>query len=790
MIYDFYTKLKIRITFLIGVVLLTPALLLQSIASEMDSLNFSQVGGAIIDETSLAPISDANIIFESIPFGTVSDQNGKFSLEKIPAGQKTLLVSHIGYLEKRFQFTLVAGEKRILNILLMPKALELNEVVLTASRHAETVFKSQMSVAIASQGKISSRSSSNTADALREIPGVLVQKTTAGHGSPIIRGMIGKDVLLLYNGIRLNKPTFRFGANQYMNTINAESLDRIEVTRGPGSVLYGSDAIGGVVNMITESSQSGEVPKGSQYSISSRYGTADQSRMINTAFANKFSSVSIAGGIGLKKIGDLRAGKDIGTQVPTGYDEWNANLRFGVPINLQTSLEFDLLTVQQDKVPRFDKYVSREFEQGDYETYLYDPQNRYLAAVSLRSRPVNLSWISSIKWNMSYQFEKEGTLERKTGSNAVTKNRNDLTTFGSYLQINSIWRNRYLFSYGYEMYWDKLKSRRAQEENGALNSLRGDYPDGSQYWSGGIFVNDNLVFNTKFDVNLGLRWSYLGLSSLLEQPFGQFEDHYSDLTGTFGLSYKPGLWVNFIARYAKGFRAPNFNDTVVLKVSNAGVDAPSPGLSPEKCHNFEIGLKLNNERLAGSLVLFYNKLADLIDRYRGRYLGLDFYDENGNGVRDAGEADIFQKQNVTRAYIAGWELDAMIQLSPEFYLKGFAFYTVGQNLSNDEPMSRIPPLMGLAAIQYRPFKKLFLETFVRAATRQDRLSSRDKDDSRIRVGGTPGWKTFNFKFSWTLLPQLILNVVFDNILDETYQEHGSGIYSPGRNVVIGLKYEI
>jgi TonB-dependent heme/hemoglobin receptor len=758
------------------------------IAAETHSTSSSRLTGSVIDETSQAPIANVNIYFEATEIGTSSDQNGHFSITNAPVGQTVLLVNHIGYQPKSIQLQLTAGESKNLNILLMPKIIKLAEVTSTASRHLETIFKSQMNVTIAAREKISARTSPNTADALREIPGVLVQKTTAGHGAPVIRGMIGKDVLLLYNGIRLNKPTFRFGANQYMNTINVESLDRIEVTKGPGSVMYGSDAIGGVINMISEPSQIGESGNGFPYSVSSRYGTADQSRLLNAAFGSNFRNIAIKAGFGLKKIGDLAAGKDIGKQTPTGYDEWNANFRLGVSVNPRTSLEFDILTVQQDEVPRFDKYVTREFLPGEYQTYLYDPQNRYLAAISLRSQPVHLSWISSIKWNFSYQLEQEGTIERKTGSSTVTQNRNDLTTLGSYLQINSIWRNRHVLSYGYEYYWDRLKSSRTQEKNGVISPQRGDYPDGSKYRSLGLFLNDNLLFSTRLDLNIGLRWSNVGLSSLLEQPFGNFEDNYSDLTGTIGLSYKPNISLNFIARYAKGFRAPNFNDTVVLKVSNAGVDAPSPDLSPEKSHNFEIGMKLNKEKLTGSLFLFYNRVLDLIDRYRGTYQGLDFYDENGNGIRDSDEADIFQKRNVARGYITGWELEGKILLSERWSVKGFAFWTYGQDQTFDEPLSRIPPLMGIAAIQFSATKKISIETFFRAAAKQDRLSSRDEDDNRIPLGGTPGWKTLNFRCTWEIRHRLQLNSALENIFDETYKEHGSGVYSPGRNVVIGLRY--
>jgi outer membrane receptor protein involved in Fe transport len=97
--------------------------------------------------------------------------------------------------------------------------------------------------------------------------------------------------------------------------------------------------------------------------------------------------------------------------------------------------------------------------------------------------------------------------------------------------------------------------------------------------------------------------------------------------------------------------------------------------------------------------------------------------------------------------------------------------------------------MGMAGIQFSPRAKLSIEAFVRAATKQDRLSSRDKDDNRIPWNGTPGWSTLNFRSVWNVWSQLKLNLTFENILDETYKEHGSGIYSPGKNFVVGLRYE-
>lgn len=772
-----YLKLQFFLLFLL-------LFLLSSTPGFSNEKHPTQITGQVRDKITRAPIPNANIFIEQSNIGTISANDGRFLLENIPEDPGALIIRHIGYDEKRI--TLKSNNKNInrFNIFLTPKVLVFDELTFTSNRKIENLFQSHQDVAIASRDNIERRTSPNTADALREVPGVLVQKTTAGHGAPIIRGLIGKDVLLLYNGIRLNKPTFRFGANQYMNTISAESLDRIEVTKGPGSVMYGSDAIGGIVNMISTPFAFGEPHESHSTTVSMRYGTADKSGLFHAGYSNTFGLVSFSGDATLKKIGDLRAGSDVGAQSPTGYDEINGNMKLSFHVNDGTKILLDLLSVQQEEVPRFDKYVT-----GQYEQYLYEPQNRYLAAMTVKTRPRNINWITSLDWNLSYQLEEEGTIERKTGSELLTKNRNDLTTLGSFLQVNSVWRNNHVLTFGYEFYHDKVESGRTVEVGSAIENQRGNFPDGSTYQSFGLFVNDDYIVTANFDVTLGLRWSQMQLWSPLEYPWGDFEDTFSDVTGTIGLSYRPTPALNLIGRYAKGFRAPNFNDSVVLKVSNSGVDAPSPGLAPEKSHDFEIGAKVNHERFSGSAFLFYNRLIDLIDRYEGTYNGLRFYDENGNGIRDADEVPIYQKRNAAKAYIAGWELSGKYRLNAAWSLSGAAFWTYGQNETFDEPMSRIPPFMGTVKLHFTPVQRLSLEGYLRAATAQNRLSARDIDDSRIPESGTPGWTTLNFRTTYELRPGLKLDFMFENILDETYKEHGSGVYSPGRNLVVGIRFQ-
>jgi len=738
------------------------------------------ISGKIYDNLTRDPMAGVSVRLGDTSTGTVSDSNGVFTLNKLPAGTHKLRFSIIGYESSTLSVTLGDTRSRQVTMYLQPVDIPVDKITVTASRFAEDKFSSPSSVSVTSKEKFNERTFSTTAEVLREEPGVLVQKTTYAHGAPILRGLIGRYVLLLYNGIRLNRPTFRFGGNQYLNTIDLESLNRIEVVRGPSSVMYGSDAIGGTVNLIPntlppENSILTLVP-----SFTSRYSSFDDGRSVNIKLDGNYKKFSSTWGLTYKEIENLRAGGDVGEQSPTGWEETGFNGRLAYSLNARSFISFDYLRDRQKDVPRYDKYVS-----GDFEKYIYDPQDRDLAAVTLTSEP--RSFIHSFKGNLSYQREKEGRTTRKTGADNTEKAEDKITTWGGYAQASAVPREGHWVTFGAEYYYDRVNSRQVSIENDIVEITRPAYPDGSEYHSAGLFVQDKWSLFPRWSLTAGLRFSYVGVDSPLEEPFERYEESFQNLTGSVALSFRPHKAVNLIGRWSQGFRAPNLNDAVVLKYSSSGVDAPSPGLEPEHSNNYEMGVKLNYERFRGSLLLFYNRLSDMIERQPGTYDGKTFYDENDNGVRDEGEYDIYQKYNVSRSRIYGVEYESRMEISSHWEVRSNITYTLGENQTGNEPMSRIPPLMGMLAARFKPFTTFWTEALVRVAGEQTRLSARDIDDSRIGPEGTPSWATLNFKAHFEY-EHLSLNVILENITDYTYKEHGSGIYSPGRGVVLSLSY--
>jgi outer membrane receptor protein involved in Fe transport len=241
-----------------------------------------------------------------------------------------------------------------------------------------------------------------------------------------------------------------------------------------------------------------------------------------------------------------------------------------------------------------------------------------------------------------------------------------------------------------------------------------------------------------------------------------------------------------VLNVARGFRAPNLDDTAVLeKVTNEGIDVPSPGLDPEKSYNYEAGVKAAFPVSGGSLFYFYNDLQDLIERGPGIYNGLPYIDENGNGVEDPGEA-VRQKFNVGRAYIEGVEAEGWYAFRLHWRVRGNLSWTYGKDLENEEPLSRIPPVMGLAGIRWENAQaKYWWEYYARFAGSQDRLSARDLSDPRIDPDGTAGWMTHNLRGGADFRRWGKVALGLENILNRDYRIHGSGIDSPGIHFTAG-----
>jgi iron complex outermembrane receptor protein/hemoglobin/transferrin/lactoferrin receptor protein len=666
----------------------------------------------------------------------------------------------------------------------------LNVTVTTASRHEEKAFESPRSIAVVTAREIRERNYRTTPEALADIAGVLVQETNYGGGSPIVRGLIGNQILVLVDGVRINNAIFRLGPNQYLNTIDIHQVERIEVVRGTGSTLYGSDALGGTIHVITKSPRAPgaagtDDPPARR--IFTRYASADRGATGRIDLAGSRDRVRAVGGISVKSFGDLRAGGATGLQPFTGYDEWDADLKVVAVPARDHEVTVSVQHVHQNGVPRSDKLLS-----GDDRKREWDPESRSLVNVQLR-RHRALPGVRDLLVGVDYQEQSERLFRIPTSSPDVERRHRDVVrTIGFQALLDSRLGRRHRLTWGFDFAFDHVNSTRVDVdlETGVETEKTGNFADDSEFRSYAGFIHDEVEMPGPLDVSLGLRYTGNTLEAAVEDPAtGRLDIHTTShaLTGSVFARLSLGRHLSLNGGVSQGFRAPNIDDTTVLGTFASGFEVPNPALDPEQSVNVEVGLKANHPRFTGAAFYFRSAYRDIIEREPGTYDGLSFLDEDGDGVRDDGEDAVFQRRNTGRARIHGSEAEARLRLRPAWTAFGGFSWTHGENIVDDVPFRRIPPAMGFFGVRWRPSERLWLEHVHRFAGRQARLAPEDIDDPRIPDGGTPGYLTWNLRGGLDLERLGNLTLSLENLTNTKYRLHGSGIDAPGRSLVIGYE---
>jgi len=652
--------------------------------------------------------------------------------------------------------------------------------VVTGARHDQRVIDSPRAITIITADDIRRRNYRSTPEALSEVVGVFVQQTNDGGGAPIIRGLVGNRILLLVDGIRLNSSSYRMGPNQYLNTIDVNSIDRIEVVRGAGSVLYGSDALGGVVNIITKPVLDATGP-----AVSSRFFTRLSSAeegvgMVGRGeLSGRSGPVSFMAGASLKQFGALRGGRDTGVQPLTGYDEWDADgkLAYRLPAN-------------QTIVVAAQRVTQRDIRRPDL-NQTWDPQTRSLVYGSYTA-PELRGPVDELSITISYQRQAERYTVVPPAGNAQ-KHFDRTDSIGANVQFTSSIGTRHLLTYGLDLQHDDLTSRRADasQASGKLQAEHGILADGSRYQSQSIFLQDEIGVSPRLRVELGTRYSRYRPRATVGDANTQLvlvDSRPQALTGSAHALFRLTSAMDVVGGVTQGFRAPNINDLTILGPFGGGYEVPNPALRPESSVNLEAGIRGRGLRGSGSATFFVSNFRGLIQRSRGTFQGATFRDFNANGVRDDLEPLVFQRQNAGRGRITGVELDGRLRLSAHWTLAGTFGRVIAEDLITGLPLRRTPPSHGTARLTWSSGGRLWVDGYTMFATHQTRLSPDDLTDSRIPKGGTLGFLTLHARGGMKISRAVELTLALQNLTNRTYRTHGSGIDMPGTNVVFGLEW--
>ncbi len=603
---------------------------------------------------------------------------------------------------------------------------------------------------------------------------VYMQKTNYGGGSPILRGMIGNRVLILIDGIKLNNSTFRYGPNQYFNTINPHIVKKIEVISGAAAVNYGSDALGGVINVITKTDLEDNTA-----SFYSQYSSADRGFYQNAEISHKISDFTLYGSMAYKKVADLKAGNGK-IQNPSGYKSYDLFFKVGYQIDSTILIKFNYQKNNSFDVPRTDRYTA-----GNDIKYLFNPQKRELYSLSNSYFNSN-GFLNLIETSMFLIKQEEGReIISKKSSNTQTNDLDKVQTLGFINKINFGLLNFYKGIIGIEYYSDNVLSKRLNVNlnTGDILKSKPQFADDSEVSNLGIFIKNKFLID-RFNIELGIRYANYKVTANLLEPFNLITLVNNSILFNAGLSYNliiDKLLLNL--NYSQGYRNPGLEDLTVYGKSGSGngarFDAPNPDLLPEFANNYEIGFKFFEEDITSSLYFYYTQLSDFIIPVKGLYLGqatIEGY-------------PVYIRKNIEKGYIAGSEWYLYLKLINKLIIQNQLNYTYGYNKTNKEPLSRIPPLNGKLTFLIN-YKYLFGEYYLIWGANQKELSAADKIDFRIGNNGTAGFVTHNLAFSYYYKNIGVLYLRIENIFDKYYKYHGSGISAPGRNFVVATDIKI
>ena len=671
----------------------------------------------------------------------------------------------------------------------------LDETIVTATRHDLRIFDAPYTASrIDGEDIRGRRLSRTTPEIFAEDPSILVQKTGVGQGSPFLRGFTGFRTLFLIDGIRLNNSVFRDGPNQYWNTVDPFSIGRLEVVKGPSSVLYGSDAIGGTVNAITRSRL--RLPKGFGLNgrIYYRFASADHSSMGRLELeGNVDKTLAFFLGLSLKDFNDLYGGHGVRRQHRTGYDQRDGDAKIEYFPDEFSKVVLAYQRVHVDDAWRAHKTV---FGSGWHGTAIGSErervldQDRQLAYIQYHTKNVG-SFFDSASVSLSYQLQQEER-DRTKGDHTRDRQGFDVGTWGFWTTLQSD-TPAGLLTYGLEYYHDTVNSfKKKYTAEGKYDSkdIQGPVADDATYDLFGLFLQDEFPVTSRLDATVGVRYTRAEADAddVKDPVTGEemgLSDHWDNVVGSARLLYHVSETVNLFGGVSQGFRAPNLSDLTRLDTARSGeIETPSPGLDPEKFVAYEIGVKTQTDRWHAQVSCFYTDIRDLIVRF-----------PTGRTVE--GDAEI-QKANVGDGYVHGIEVQSEYELGPQWTVFGaLAFqrgrvdtYPTSAMEKERKDMSRIAPLSAVTGARWRgPAGRWWAEGLVRMADEQDHLSPRDKlDTQRIPLGGTPGYGVADLRAGYKLTDGLRICVAVQNLLNKSYRIHGSGQNEPGRSFLLAADW--
>ncbi|MBK8340959.1 MAG: TonB-dependent receptor [Flavobacteriales bacterium] len=778
----------------------------------------------VFDRSSLQPLQAVTITPKSGTTVVITDLKGQVDLSAFSADEP-LQFHLLGYTDVTLSRTEAAAAKY--RVYLSAAPINMNEFVLSASRFEEKRRDVPEQITLLKRRDITFLDQQSTGDLLQNSGALFVQKSQMGGGSPVIRGFEASRVLLVVDGVRMNNAIYRAGHLQDIMTVDQNSLERIEVISGPASVVYGSDALGGVVHMMTRSAAFDTTGTSVGGGAFFRYSTANEEKSANVNFSLSGRRMSSFTSITGSDFGDLRQGStrnpfyedfgrkpftvdrvdgenvvvpnpDSNVQLGTAYKQIDVLEKLRVRSGERTVHQLNFQLSTSTDVPRYDRLSEYSVDPdgnivpGSAEWY-YGPQKRMLVAYTLELEKRGI--FDQARITPSYQSIEASRHNRGFTSSRLSNREEKVAVYGFNADFEKRIK-RHELRYGLEFYYNDVASKgyRTHIETGEVTYLNSRYPTGgSTMTSYAAYLSHTMELGEHWVISEGLRYTQVGLEATFADTstYEFFNGTVTQTNGAFnwrlGAMYLPGRDWRISILGSTGFRAPNVDDMGKVFDSAGGlVVVPNPDLNAESTINGEIGLsKTFVSRYTVELNAFYTQLTNALVIADFEVNGQDSIDYDGTLSR------VTALTNKDEAYIYGASGQVAARFNDHFTLNSGLTYTYGRVRTDttDVPLDHVAPVFGRTGLELR-VKRLRTEVYViyNGWKRLRDYSGSGEDNLQYAtVNGMPAWCTVNVRASFAFTRNLALQMGLENITDLNYRTFASGVSAPGRNFQISLR---
>ncbi len=776
----------------------------------------------VFEKDSHSPISGVAIFNHNKTISGITGFDGFVDISGFSANEK-ITFQHIAHITTILSKGQILESKK--TVYLELDASTLDEVVLSVSKFKQDKGDIPQKISSITSEDIMFTNPQTSADLLESSGNVFIQKSQLGGGSPIIRGFSTNRLLIAVDGVRFNNAIFRGGNVQSIISIDPFTIDHTEVILGPGSVVYGSDAIGGVMNFYTKDAKF-SFEEGASFSGNAtlRYATASEEKTGHFDFNIGLKEWAFLTSVSYTNFGDLKMGKygpddflrpeyvetingvdvvvannDPRVQVPTGYNQINAMQKIRYMPTENWDFNLGLFYTTTSDYPRYDRLTRKKDEQFRSAVWDYAPQEWMSGNLEITHNETTF-YDKSI-FTLSYQNFTEGRKDRAFEDTILYETKEKVAAYTSALDFIKKFGKSKLF-YGLEYIYNKVNSNGKKTDifNGDTAETASRYPDGSTWQSMAAYVSLQSKLTETLSLQAGLRYNYILLYANFDTPYYDFPFTEADintgaLTGSVGLNWQASNILGWRFNFSTAFRAPNIDDIGKIFDSEPGsVVVPNPDLKPEYAYNGEITATLNFEDVVK--FDFTGYMTFLEDALVRRDYSIDGQTE----IIYQGElSDVQAIQNGGRAEIYGFEVGVEINFSKSVQLA--SQYNITDGFQEEEDGSHVAvrhvaPQFGNAHLTWKLNKLKFdafaeyngafsFEDLAPGEQGKPHLYALDKNGNPY----SPSWYTLNFGTQYQITQEFQINATLENITNQRYRTYSSGLAAPGLNFIAAVSYK-